>query len=283
MSVSPSLDNVRFRLMVFLASVLSLLFITQAEIIAAGQVQKISVHTNGHEPLTSVFRTIEKSSIYLFNYQDKDVAGIKVSVSIDNATVEEVMASVLKGTELAWQIKGKNIIVSVSRQQASGSRREVTIRGKVIDSDGQPIPGVGVLERDGKNGTVTDIDGNYSLQTTKGVVLIYSCIGYKDCTAVVGTSDVINMTLNAEDVQLDEAVVTALGIRKSEKSLRILYPAGQCGGLLQGEDGQPSQHAEWKDRRSYSEHQSGNSRGSCCASSRRVTYICGERNSCQVL
>lgn len=218
-SVSPSLDNVRFRLMVFLASVLSLLFITQAEIIAAGQVQKISVHTNGHEPLTSVFRTIEKSSIYLFNYQDKDVAGIKVSVSIDNATVEEVMASVLKGTELAWQIKGKNIIVSVSRQQASGSRREVTIRGKVIDSDGQPVPGVGVLERDGKNGTVTDIDGNYSLPTTKGVVLIYSCIGYKDCTAVVGTSDVINMTLNAEDIQLDEAVVTALGIRKSEKSL----------------------------------------------------------------
>lgn len=77
---------------------------------------------------------------------------------------------------------------------------------------------MGVLERDGKNGTVTDIDGNYSLQTTKGVVLIYSCIGYKDCTAVVGTSDVINMTLNAEDVQLDEAVVTALGIRKSEKA-----------------------------------------------------------------
>ena len=112
--------------MVFLASVLSLLFVTQAEIIAAGQVQKISVHTNGHEPLTSVFRTIEKSSIYLFNYQDKDVAGIKVSVSIDNATVEEVMASVLKGTDLAWQIKGKNIIVSVSRQQCwNGTARTV--------------------------------------------------------------------------------------------------------------------------------------------------------------
>ena len=218
--VFPLSGNVRFKMMVFIAAVLSLFFSIPAEIHAAGQVQKISIHTKGQEPLTSVFRAIEKNSIYLFNYQDKDVAGIKVSVSMDNAAIEDVMKTVLDGTGLAWQIKGKNIIVSAARQQQpSGPRKKVTIHGKVLDADGQPVPGAGVLDQTGKTGTVTDIDGTYSMATTEGAVLLYSCIGYKDGTAVVGTSDVINMTLKAEDIQLDEAVVTALGIRKSEKSL----------------------------------------------------------------
>lgn len=219
-SVLPSSGSVRFRLMAFVAAALSLFALMPAESHAAEQVQKISVRTDGQEPLTSVFREIEKSSIYLFNYQDKDVAGIKVSLSMDNASIGDVMDALLAGTGLSWQLKGKNVIVSsVKAQQNAGPKKKVTIRGKVSDSDGQPVPGAGILDRDGKTGTVTDIDGQYSMTVTEGTVLLYSCIGYKDVTAVVGTSDVLNVTLQPEDIQLDEAVVTALGIRKSEKSL----------------------------------------------------------------
>ena len=213
-----SLGNVRLRLMTFIAAALSLFSLAPAETYAAEQVQKISVHTQGQEPLTSIFRKIEKGSIYLFNYQDKDVAGMKASLSVDNAAIEDVMKTLLDGTGLFWQIKGKNIIVS-RPQQTAGPKRKVTVRGKVSDSDGQPVPGAGVLDQAGNNGTVTDVDGTYSMTVTEGTVLLYSCIGYKDNTVVVGTSDVINVVLQPEDLQLDEAVVTALGIRKSEKSL----------------------------------------------------------------
>ncbi len=179
--VFPLSGSVRFKMMVFIAAVLSLFFSIPAELHAAGQVQKISIHTKGQEPLTSVFRTIEKNSIYLFNYQDKDVAGIKVSVSMNNAAIENVMKAVLDSTGLVWQIKGKNIIVSAARQQPSGPRKKVTIHGKVLDADGQPVPGAGVLDQAGKTGTVTDIDGTYSMSTTEGAVLLYSCSRHFRC------------------------------------------------------------------------------------------------------
>ncbi len=95
-----------------------------------------------------------------------------------------------------------------------------TITGKVTaKDDGQPLPGVNIVVKGTTTGTITDFDGNYSLQAEAAAVLVYSFVGYVPQEIVVGDAKVINVSLTAESIGLDEMVVTALGIRKNQKSL----------------------------------------------------------------
>ena len=93
-----------------------------------------------------------------------------------------------------------------------------TISGKVIDTDGESLIGVNILEAGTSNGTVTDFDGNYSLTVSEGATLTFSYTGYAEQSVVVGSQSIVNLTL-AEGVALDEVVVTALGISREKKSL----------------------------------------------------------------
>ncbi|MCH2084348.1 MAG: carboxypeptidase-like regulatory domain-containing protein, partial [Saprospiraceae bacterium] len=93
-----------------------------------------------------------------------------------------------------------------------------TVTGTIIADDGTPLIGVNVLEDGTSNGTVTDLDGKYSLTVQEGAKLSFSLIGYETLTATVGAQSVMNLTLR-EGVNLDEVVVTALGIQKDKKAL----------------------------------------------------------------
>jgi TonB-dependent SusC/RagA subfamily outer membrane receptor len=86
-------------------------------------------------------------------------------------------------------------------------------------SDGAPIPGVNVLIKGTTKGTETDFDGNYSIELEKGAILSFSFIGMKTVTQTVGDSNTLNVSMNDDAATLDEVVITALGIKKSRKSL----------------------------------------------------------------
>ena len=101
-----------------------------------------------------------------------------------------------------------------------------TVSGKVIDTDGEPLIGVNILEAGTSNGTVTDFDGNYSLSVSDGAILSFSYTGYVEQSVVVGARSVIDLTLE-EGVALDEVVVTALGISREKKALS--YSAQNVG------------------------------------------------------
>lgn len=92
--------------------------------------------------------------------------------------------------------------------------QEVTVTGKVTsETDGGPIPGVSVVQKGTTNGTITDIDGNYSLTTPEGSTLVFSFIGMKTVEMVADQST-INVQM-AEDVQgLDEVIVVGYGVQK---------------------------------------------------------------------
>ena len=93
-----------------------------------------------------------------------------------------------------------------------------TVTGKVIDEGGETLIGVNVLEVGTSNGTITDIDGKYSIDVQEGASLQFSLIGYNSQTVEVGAESMIDITLQ-EGVQLDEVVVTALGIEREKKAL----------------------------------------------------------------
>jgi TonB-linked SusC/RagA family outer membrane protein len=96
--------------------------------------------------------------------------------------------------------------------------QEKTVSGTVSDSEGT-LPGVNVTIKGTTSGTETDFDGNYSIKAKEGDVLIFSFIGYKTLEKTVGKSSTINASIVEGGEVLDEIVVTALGVKRSAKSL----------------------------------------------------------------
>ncbi|HET8736928.1 MAG TPA: carboxypeptidase-like regulatory domain-containing protein, partial [Pricia sp.] len=96
-----------------------------------------------------------------------------------------------------------------------------TVSGTVIASeDGMPLPGVSVVLKGTSTGTSTDFDGNYSINVSDSdAVLVFSYLGFETREIEVNGQMFINVTLNSGAQALDEVVVTALGIKREEKSL----------------------------------------------------------------
>src|SRR5690606_28799707 len=108
------------------------------------------------------------------------------------------------------------IIVLSSMLIAAHAQQTVT--GVVTDVNG-PVPGVTVAIQGTTRGTQTDTDGRYSIQATQGEIIVFSIIGYVRQTITVGGSSTINVTLQEDASQLDEVVVTALGVQRAPKEL----------------------------------------------------------------
>ncbi|MUP47176.1 TonB-dependent receptor [Gramella sp. BOM4] len=82
-----------------------------------------------------------------------------------------------------------------------------TITGMVTDQDGVPMPGVNVFIKGTNTGTQTDFDGNYTLNAPEGATLVFSYVGYQTQEILVGDSNVIDVTIQEDESQLDEIVI----------------------------------------------------------------------------
>lgn len=106
--------------------------------------------------------------------------------------------------------------------------QSTTVSGMVSDASGVPLPGVNVVEKGTSNGTSTDFDGNYVINTDANATLVFSSLGYETKEVSVNGQTTINTTLADGASELDEVVVTALGIRKETKALG--YSLTEVGG-----------------------------------------------------
>lgn len=105
----------------------------------------------------------------------------------------------------------------------------IRVQGRVVDDDGQPIPGAAVVVDGVAGGTVTDIDGNYVIMVpSRESVINVSFIGMKDKREVVGRRTTVDVLMTADNEELDEVVVTALGISRERKALG--YAIAEVGG-----------------------------------------------------
>jgi len=102
-----------------------------------------------------------------------------------------------------------------------------TVSGTLTSPEGDPLIGVNILEKGTSNGTITDIDGNYTLRVNDGATLVMSYTGYQDVELNVNDATSFNISMS-EGALLDEVVVTALGIERKEKALP--YSVTQLGG-----------------------------------------------------
>ncbi len=107
--------------------------------------------------------------------------------------------------------------------------QNITVSGKVVDQDQLPIPGVTVMIADSQTGTITDLDGNYSLEVPAQAVLEYSCIGYTTQQVEVGGRTIINIALEESSDVLDEVVFVAYGQQKKESVVAALSAINATG------------------------------------------------------
>src|SRR6056297_1096519 len=97
--------------------------------------------------------------------------------------------------------------------------QDKTITGTVTDADGLPLPGVNIVVEGTTTGTQTDFDGNYAISASEGQTLLFTYIGQRPSTKVVGASSVINVQMVEDTQALEEVVVTAQGIKREKKAL----------------------------------------------------------------
>lgn len=185
---------------------------------AFSQNQKITVDIQGL-PLEKAMEIIGKQSSMEIAYSKEFVDPTReVNLKAKGQTLERALQELLKGTDVGFRFLNNCILLyNKSKQivQSPENRRMVEITGKIVDKQTrEPIVGATIHVVGSPSGTISDIDGNYSLKVTEGSTISYSFIGYAEEKHVIHHSGVINISLMENAIKLDDVVVVGYGIQK---------------------------------------------------------------------
>lgn len=201
-----------------------------------------------NQTIRQIIPQLEKASGYNFFFgNDLPDLNTKKDLSVKDASLESVLDNLLDNTSISYQIKGKNQVVLVrgNKQIASGSSKSSKrITGIVLDEAGEPVVGANIIIRGTNYGVITDLDGNFILDTPEGATLQISYIGYADKMLPVGKDSAYRIVMSENAEALNEVVVTALGITREKKGLGyatqqiksdgLETPAGNLVSMLSG-------------------------------------------------
>ena len=142
----------------------------------------------------------------------------KVSLNFVNTEVSEVLNAMFGNTAIGYEIKDGKIYLfkAAERTTALANQQKKIITGTVVDSNGEAVIGANVLVKGTTNGTITDIDGKFSLEVPEGAMLLVSYIGYGDYETKVGNQSNLSITLKEDSKALDELVVVGYGTMKKK-------------------------------------------------------------------
>lgn len=130
-----------------------------------------------------------------------------------------ISAALLQGVSL-YASTGEAVAETKGAAAGEVAQKKTTVKGVVTDEKGEPLIGVSIALKNSTQGTMTDMDGKYTISTdVENPTLIFSYVGYTSQTIAVGGKKEINVVLKEESHALNEVVVTAMGILRKEKSL----------------------------------------------------------------
>ena len=182
------------------------------------QTAKVNI-TNSRMTIGAFIEQVEKETGYMFVYNKRDVdANRTVSLESGSKSVADCLNRVFDGSGIKYVFdddyivltkRGEKQILSVSQQVGK------TVAGMIVDETGLPIIGANVVERGTTNGTVTDIDGKFSINvSSEDAILIISYIGYIEQQFSVGTQKKWPLVLKEDSQSLDEVVVVGYGTQR---------------------------------------------------------------------
>ncbi len=175
--------------------------------------QSVSINLN-NVSVKQAITALQQKSGYSFVYEGNGLNTNK-KVSVNAKDLKAAIAQIIEGQNLQYEIKGKNIVVS--RRKAAQQRATTTskgsskkVSGTVLDAMGEPIIGATIrVKGQPEMASVSDIDGNFTMDVPAGAELEISYIGYQ--TSVVGEKSQMAITLKEDNESLDEVLVVGYG------------------------------------------------------------------------
>lgn len=188
------------------------------------QETQISIHVKNMD-IKDVFREIEKKSDFVIFVFDNDIdSKRKVSVRIENQTINKILDIVLEGSGNDYVIEDKQIFITKKQNTATTIAsptpqqvpRQIEVKGKVTDQQGEPLPGVTITIDGTPRGVITDIDGTYSMNVQPTDKLIFSFVGMENQVVAVDNQTTINIQMSEKVDELEEVTIVAFGKQKKE-------------------------------------------------------------------
>lgn len=186
-------------------------------------VKEVFINLNLQEvSMGEVFREIELKTDFVFNYDDRVMQKKYSYVSIQGRkTVADVLLYLSEIADLKFKQVNNNINVENLKNKSDKSKKlEIILQTRSISGrvtsyeDNEGLPGVNVVEKGTSNGTVTNVQGNYTIDVSEGATLVFSSVGYTTEEVTIGNRSVIDLTMTADIQQLQELVVIGYGTQE---------------------------------------------------------------------
>ncbi|WP_297088007.1 TonB-dependent receptor [uncultured Draconibacterium sp.] len=205
-----------------LTVLVSLLFVVSVAAKSTySQATKLSLNLN-NSTVKQVFDQVEEQSEFVFLYKTQELDENRlVSVSVENAVINEIMDEVLDGQNLNYFIIDRQVIIREKMPEKSVAPTVIpqgkTISGTVVNGLGEPLPGATVVIKGTQKGVLTNVDGVFTLSAVEpSDVLLVSFVGMKSVEIEVGDQSTINLQLFEDIIGLEEVVAIGYGVSKKK-------------------------------------------------------------------
>lgn len=175
--------------------------------------QKVTIRTDNSKVM-DILREIEEKTDYLFVYNKDEVdLNRKASINVNNQEITEILSKLFGNSDVKYVVEGNNVILMKNETLQQTQKK---ISGTVVDNYGDPIIGANVMEKGTTNGTITNIDGNFSLTVDANAVISVTFIGYVAEELSVRDRNSFNIQLKEDAKVLEEVVVVGYGTMRKK-------------------------------------------------------------------
>ena len=194
---------------------LVIIFFLASTEIAYSQVKNLSLHLT-NVTLEEALAQIKQKGEYSLWYRNEEInLKKKVSLDIKNGSITQILDALFKGEDLGYIIEDKHIVIFKADEKSKATQQTgKRITGIIKDNTGEPVIGCNIMEKGTSNGTITSVNGDFSLNVAENAVLQISYIGYLTQEIPVKNNQNITVTLQEDSQILDEVVVVGYGVAK---------------------------------------------------------------------
>jgi len=202
-----------------LTTVLLLVLTLHLSATVYSQTTKFSMDFKG-KTVREVFNIIENQSRFRFFFNDDfKLIDEKVNIDVKDVSVEAILDELFLNSDISYKVLPNDLIVLTTSQNSTQLpvNQSKTVKGKVVDSTGEPLPGVTVFFKGTTGGTITNIDGIYSLPVNaNSKTLVFSFVGMETKEVALGNQSEVNVSMVENTIGIDEVVAIGYGVQKKE-------------------------------------------------------------------